>query len=467
MPEPIVTRVQQWLREHEQELLDDYRAMLRVPSLESAPEPNAPFGKANRRALDLALKLGDEFGMRTKDLDGFAGYAEIGQGPLVMTIGHLDVVPVGPGWKHEPFGAEIDGEYVYARGAVDDKGPTMASFYAVRAIKECAPNLPARIRQVFGCNEESGFACVHHYMQVEEPPVLGVAPDSMWPLVNAEKGIANFHISMPLHEGTFALEELRGGQRPNIVIDSCEARVRVSREVRQEVEQKLGDAWDRNVDWKWSGDTLRASAVGKAAHGSSPYSGDSAAARMFRFLLSLAPLADEKFYHDLYWSTHPSGVGIGIHGRDDISKDLTCNLGVVEIREGRLRLLFNVRYPVTWKSGHMYERCSNHLETLAGDWHIDKFDDSKALHFPLEHPLVKTIVEVYEEETGEKKEPGVMGGGTYARAVPNMVSIGTSWDGDGRAHETDERFKIENLFKASRIYAHILYRLALLAAESA
>ena len=56
-------------------------------------------------------------------------------------LGHLDVVPVGSGWKHEPFGAEIDGEYVYARGATDDKGPTMASFYAIRAIKECVPEL--------------------------------------------------------------------------------------------------------------------------------------------------------------------------------------------------------------------------------------------------------------------------------------------------------------------------------------
>ena len=71
-----------------------------------------------------------------------------------------------------------------------------------------------------------------------------------------------------------------------------------------------------------------------------------------------------------------------------------------------------------------------------------------------------TIVDIYEEETGERKKPGTMGGGTYARAIPNTVSIGTGWEGDGRAHETDERLKVEHLFKMSRIYAHILYRLA-------
>jgi len=462
MPDATVQKIHQWLRDHEQELLDDFRQMLRIPSLEGPAEPNAPFGKENRQALDLALSLGKKFGMRTKDLDGYIGYAEVGEGPLVMALGHLDVVPVGPGWKHEPFGAEIDGGYVYARGATDDKGPTMASFYAIRAIKECVPELPFRLRQAFGCNEESGFGCVHHYVQVDEAPVFGVAPDSMWPLVNGEKGISNLSISLPLNSGAFRLLEAAGGQRPNIVIDSCEAKVKVDASVRAEIESKLADAWDKNVTWKWSGDVLEIKAVGKAAHGSTPYYGDSAAARAFRFLLSLAPVPDAEYFRDLFYSTHPSGSGIGIHGRDDVSDDLTSNLGIVTTSEGRLRLLFNVRYPVTWNGDHLRDLCLKYLKDLDG-WTLDEFTDSPSLYFPLDHPLVSTIVDVYEEETGEHEEPGVMGGGTYARAVPNTVSIGTSWEGDGKAHETDERIKIENLYKASRIYGHILYRLGRLA----
>jgi len=88
--------------------------------------------------------------------------------------------------------------------------------------------------------------------------------------------------------------------------------------------------------------------------------------------------------------------------------------------------------------------------------------DSPSLYFPIDHPLVKTVCDVVREETGETKAPGVMGGGTYARAIPNTVSIGTGWEGDGKAHETDERLKVDHLFKMSRIYAHILYRLAML-----
>jgi succinyl-diaminopimelate desuccinylase len=463
MPEPEIQRLQDWLRAHEDDLLSDYRDMLRIPSLESEALPNAPFGKENRNALDLALSLSAKYGFKTKDLDGFIGYAEFGNGPLVVSLGHLDVVPVGPGWKHEPFGAELDEGYVYARGAVDDKGPTMASFYAIRAIKECFPDLKSRLRQVFGCNEESGFKCVEHYTQVDEAPVLGVAPDSMWPLVSAEKGIANLIINVPLHQGDFALLEVKGGQRPNIVIDHCEARVRVGQTIRKHVDEKLADSWDKNISFNWKGDELNVVATGKAAHGSTPFYGDSAATRLFRFLFQIVPFTEAEYYENLFYSTHTSGAGLGIFGSDDVSKDLTCNLGIVETGPNGLVLTFNVRYPVTWKGSHLRDLCLARLKKMGGGWTLTDFHDSPSLYFPTDHPLVKTIVDVYREETGESKEPGVMGGGTYARAIPNTVSIGTGWDGDGNAHETDERLAVQNLYKMSRIYAHILYKLALLA----
>jgi len=301
---------------------------------------------------------------------------------------------------------------------------------------------------------------------VEEPPVLGIAPDSMWPLVHAEKGIANLLVSVALPKRKFALLDVHGGQRPNIVIDSCEAKVRVDASIRKQIEEKLSDGWDRNVTWDWDADVLKVKAIGKAAHGSTPFNGDSAATRLFRFLLQIAPFEEEKFYEELFHSTHPSGPGLGIHGLDDVSHDLTNNLGVVQTDNGRIVMNFNVRYPVTWRGSQLRDKCLGYLEKLESDWKLDSLTDSPSLYVPKDHPLVKTIVDVYKAETGEEKEPGVMGGGTYARAIPNTVSIGTGWEGDGKAHETDERMRIENLYKMSRIYAHILYELAGLAARS-
>lgn len=455
-----VQAVQEWLRNHEADLLRDTVAMLQVPSLEDTAEPGAPFGKENKRALDLALKMAEDYGFRTKDVEGYCGWAEIGEGKaLVMSLGHLDVVPVGPGWKHAPFGAEIDEGYIYARGATDDKGPTMAAFYAARAIHEVVGELPARLRMVFGCNEESGFRCIERYNQTEEPPTLGVAPDSGWPLYHAEKGIANANIRVPLNTGEFALLEAHGGQRPNIVIDTTHARVQVSDSARKHVEEKLGDAWDANVTWQWNGDVLEVQCRGKAAHGAMPFWGDSAGTRLFRFLMEIAPLSAESYFEDLMALTHPAGLGLGIHGADEPSGDLTSNLGVMKTENGALILTVNVRRPVTWEKNKLRDMLLTHCGKSRHGWTLDSYEASEPLYFPLDHVLVKTICDVYQKETGDTTPPGVMGGGTYARAVPNSVSIGTGWEGDGPAHQTDERLKVEHLFKMSRIYAHIFLRL--------
>jgi succinyl-diaminopimelate desuccinylase len=461
MSDSTIARLHDWLRAHEQDLLDDTIRMLKIPSIQGPPEPNAPYGQENRKALDLALSISSGFGMATTDLEGHIGYAEFGHGDrLVVSLGHLDVVSVGPGWKHEPFGAEIDAGYIYGRGTTDDKGPTMASLYAMRAIQECCPDIPARMRQVFGCNEESGFGCVARYAQTEEAPTYGVAPDSGWPLYHCEKGIANLEVTVPLCRGEMALISVEGGQMANIVIDSCSARVKVSPSARDHVESKMADSWDRNVTYAWEGDQLGIYAIGKASHGSQPFHGDSAAIRVFRFLDDISPLSTSHYYSELLELTHIGGAGLGIAGADEVSKDLTCNLGIVKTEEAGLNLLFNIRYPATWTGRQLEDMCLAHLETLESGFKLRVTRDSPSLYFPLDHPLVTAIVDVYTQETGEVKKPGVMGGGTYARAIPNTVSIGTCWDGDGNGHETDERYKVEHLFKASRIYAHIFYRLA-------
>lgn len=464
MPNETVARAQAWLREHEDELLADYRAMLQVPSVESDPLPEAPFGKENRDALNLALTLSKKYGFATKNVEGYCGYAETGSGvKMVMSLGHLDVVPTGPGWKHPEFGAEIEDGYVYARGAVDDKGPTMASFYAIRALKEVAPELGVRLRQVFGCNEESGFKCVYRYLETEEKPTYGVAPDSGWPLCHAEKGITDLVVSLPLYKGDIELLDIKGGQRPNIVIDRIEAKLRVGPAARKHVEGKIADRWDKNVDVEWQGDVLHIVGHGKAAHGASPFMGDSAMTRVARFLFEIAPIEAEDYFERLLRMTQTSGTGLGIHGRDDATGDLTANVGIVSVEGETLELLVNIRYPATWKGAEVARLAREFLAKLKTPATVEQLHDNAPLYFPLDSPLVKTIVEVYREETGDTTEPFTMGGGTYARAVPNMVSIGTGWTGDGKAHETDERMKIEHLYKISRIYAHILVRLAELA----
>ena len=183
--------------------------------------------------------------------------------------------------------------------------------------------------------------------------------------------------------------------------------------------------------------------------------------RVLRFLKEIAPLDQEQAYKTLFEAGHIGGAGIGIAGSDDVSDDLTCNLGIVETAGTCARLTFNIRYPVTWNGGTLRDRIVARLARIPAGPSLVSFSDSPPLYFPIDHPLVQTILDVHEAETGARGVPGVMGGGTYARAISNTVSVGTGWEGDGNAHETDERLKIDNLFRMSRIYAHILYRLAL------
>ncbi len=462
MPSPeLLSQVHQWLADHHDDMVRDLQTLLRIASIEGEPAPNAPFGSENREALDMMLRLSEESGMRTRDLEGYIGYAEYGSGEkMVMTLGHLDVVPVGPGWAHDPFGAEIDGGYIYARGTSDDKGPTMAMFYAARAVQTCWPDIPVRIRSVFGCNEESGFQCVERYMKTEEVPTFGVAPDAGWPCIHGEKGIATIVLRRPLPSGPVSVLEVSGGQRANIVIDSCRVRARIDAEYRAPMEDHIAKSWDKNLSFSWDDDVLTIESVGKAAHGAIPFSGDSALTRAFRFLKESAPLEQERDLAYLLYTTHPGGNGLGISGADEPSGPLTLNAGIVHSDAKNLYITCNVRYPVTWRADELRDRALHFLSDIPGGYEIESIDDSPPLYFPLDHPLVQAITEVHAQETGENLEPGTMGGGTYARAVPNCVAIGTGWEGDGPAHETDERIAIESLRKIARIYGHLLLRLA-------
>ncbi len=460
MSDPVIVALQKWIDDHQDEMIEDLRELLQIPSLESEALPQAPFGPENRRALDWMLEKATKAGMTSTDLDGYCGYADFGSGDqLVMSLGHLDVVPVGPGWKHEPFGAEIDNGYIYARGATDDKGPTIAMFFASRALKEVVGDPGVRVRNVFGCNEESGFKCVEHYMKTEEVPTLGVAPDAGWPCIHGEKGIADLVVTRVLPAGELTLMEIRGGQRPNIVIDSCQAKVRVSAGYRGAMEEKVSESWDANLSFVWEDDVLCITAQGKAAHGAYPFGGDSAAIRIFRFLKEAAPTQQKRVYDELHGVTHIGGDGLGIAGSDVETGALTANLGIIDTEGGKVRMTFSVRYPATWEGSAVLKLAQNRMSKLGTEWSADFVSHSPSLYFPIDHVLVKTIVDVYRAETGDMKEPETMGGGTYARAVPNCVAIGTCWEGDGDAHETDERIAIASMVKTARIYAHLLYRL--------
>jgi succinyl-diaminopimelate desuccinylase len=456
-----------WIDTRREEMIEALQGVLRIPSKKEPPvEPNAPFGIPVRQALDYTLALCEKYGFRVKDVDGFAGHAEFGEGEeMVAAFGHLDVVPEGDRWSYPPYGAVIENGYIYARGASDDKGPTYAALFAARALMESGLPLRRRVRVIFGCDEESGFGCVKHYWEVagEERPVMGFTPDAGFPLTYAEKGIANLFLEQRIDSESAPLRvaSMYGGRRPNMVPDYAEARL--TGEVSALYPALIGllKGWDKNISCEADEAGITVRAVGKSSHGASPQGGDNAVVRLARALLELNLPGDREWLEWVVGSAEYTGTGLGIQGRDDVAGPLTNNLGVLEMADGKARITYNIRYPVTWKFADLQSRFQPVIEEAG--WTLADHSDSPSLYVPLDQEPVKTLLRVYQEETGDKEsQPGTMGGGTYARATPNAVAFGAGFPGasDGPAHEPDERFAIENYLRAAKIYAHALYELA-------
>jgi len=177
------------------QMIDDIKTIVRIDSVESEAEENAPFGKGVQLALETTLKICERLGFQTKNIDNYIGYAQYGEGDdYVCAIGHLDVVPTGVGWKQPPFSAYEENGYIYSRGILDNKGPIMTCLYALYAIKELQLKLKRPIRIIFGCDEETGFKDLEYYLSKEKPPIMGFTPDCKFPVVYAERGRAIIEI---------------------------------------------------------------------------------------------------------------------------------------------------------------------------------------------------------------------------------------------------------------------------------
>ena len=467
--DPAVQKLHEWIDAHRAEIVESLQGVLRIPSVEApAAGPTAPFGKPVREALDYTLKLCEKLGFKTEDFDGYACHAEMGQGAeMVAALGHLDVVPEGDRWTNPPYSAVIIDDVIYARGTSDDKGPIYAALFGAKAILDSGLPLSRRIRIIFGCNEESGFGCVHHYFNVanQERPVSGFTPDAGFPLCYAEKGIANLVLEKPLPSADRPLRIVKanGGRRPNMVPDFAQASLVGTAKAKDVAAAELDKFWDRNVSYEETSEELIVTAIGKSAHGARPTLGDNAIARLARALSTLGLHESECWLHWADLSSDTTGAALGIAGRDDVAGELTSNLGILETTEqGTIRLTYNIRYPVTWTFEELLAKNKPVID--AAGWTIAESHNQAPLYVPLDKEPVLTLLRVYREETGDyESQPETMGGGTYARATPNIVAYGSHFPGDdkyGPAHEPDECISIEGLLRAAKVYAHALYELA-------
>lgn len=135
-----------------------------------------------------------------------ATYAN-GPGPTFAFNSHIDVVPAGADWQHDPFVARIDGGNLYARGACDAKGPIAAMVMAVTELVASRDQWSGTLMAIFVADEEVGSAGAKHFAAIAEQAIDYVVvgePTSNQPVI-AHKGslrpIVRIH-GKSAHSGT-------------------------------------------------------------------------------------------------------------------------------------------------------------------------------------------------------------------------------------------------------------------------
>ncbi len=66
-----------------------------------------------------------DMGFQTHDVDGYIGFADFpgASDTQLGIIGHMDVVPAGPGWTFEPYDVTRKDGYLIGRGASTTRAP--------------------------------------------------------------------------------------------------------------------------------------------------------------------------------------------------------------------------------------------------------------------------------------------------------------------------------------------------------
>jgi len=430
--------------------------LIKVPSVRGEAEENAPFGREVRRMLDTAMADIRRLGMTPRNIDGYACDTEIGEGEEVIAVlAHLDVVPEGEGWHSDPYGAEIRDGRMIGRGTSDDKGPAVAALYAMRAIQDAGIPLRKRCRLILGCDEETSMEDLEYYDKKLGLPDKGFSPDANFPLINTEKGIFNLVLRAPMTcEGIVSIES---GTRSNVV--PGEARAVLQGDLRAEVAEAFEPEDEEcSIEACLVEGNTHVMVKGFSAHASKPHLGRNAAKMLLSTLCKLELGGEAVRILDEAAGKETAGQAMGIAGSDEVSGDLTLNLGILRCRDGKIEVEFNCRYPVFFNGELVMETIEKRL--APGGFVKVSGVNMPPHHVPANSEIVTRLMEVYNEINDTDEKPFAIGGGTYARHLKEGVAFGMIFPGEPELeHQPDESISLENFHRAARIYAYAILAL--------
>ena len=431
------------------EFLTSLKTLISYPSVLNEGENGTPFGQAIQDVLEKTLEICRSLGFTTYlDPKGYYGYAEIGQGAeLLAVLCHLDVVPSGDeaDWQTPPFEATIKDGWIFGRGVQDDKGPSMAALYAVKALLDSGVKFKKRVRFIFGTDEETLWRCMGRYNELEETATLGFAPDSSFPLTYAEKGL----LQVKLHGPGSEQLELEAGEAFNVVPGKASYQGELLKQVVAGLQAASFD-YEQNDQ--------QVTVLGLPKHAKDAAEGINAIVRLATVLQPLQAHPALAFIAEAVGEDATGGRLFGDIS-DEPSGRLSFNIAGLTLNSERSEIRIDIRIPVLADKDQLVAK----LADIAGRYQLDyeEFDYLAPLYVPKDSELVSTLMAIYQEKTGDTSPAMSSGGATFARTMPNCVAFGALFPGvEQTEHQANERASLEDLYRAMDIYAETIFRLA-------
>jgi len=467
-----------------EEIINQTAELIKFRTHETPTTPNRMNPEFVRQREYLRVLAG-KLGLHYNDVGGYVQEIWIGEGKESFGVmSHSDVETVDlSGWTHDPWsGKLIDGE-MWGRGTVDDKGPIVTVMYGMRAILDSGLPLKKKLILLVGTDEESANEDVKTYLKTNRPPDQTIVVDMYYPVICAEKGWCGTWLELPLPSGPPAgkglwIADLRSGISSSIVPDKAVAKLRaigmspgeaaifVAGKANEFMKERSGS----RLLVEAAGDTVVVSAAGKSVHSSVPETGHNALMDLLVFLdRDVRPLpnsfAQLARFGTKYIGFELDGKSLGIKHHDGFMGDVTVAANMFEATDSTVLFMVNMRIP----RGITPNAVEKALKTRYSSFNKKENVNLKMTHYMNKahytnprSAFVQQLMGIYNSVTGEHRAPGSIGGGTYARRIPNAVGFGPALpDEEYLGHQPNERIKLSTLERNIEILTHTLVEFGL------
>ncbi|MBR6473546.1 MAG: Sapep family Mn(2+)-dependent dipeptidase [Firmicutes bacterium] len=438
-------QLEDFLERHEHLMHEDLQELVAIPSVSDDIEN---VKKALEATLDLARKYGFE---ARSVLNDQVGIIEMGEGDETLgLLAHVDVVPPGDlgQWTFDPFRAiNVEGR-MYGRGTIDDKGPVIACLYAMRAVKELGLPLHKKVQLILGTQEEVEWVDMDAYVKEYPLPDYGFTPDDVYPICNIEKGYLDQVMEFDVKDeegsnddGKAYLIALDVGAASNVVPDKAVATLSNGEQI---------------------------TARGRSCHSSEPEKGDNAIFELAR-ILKERDLPHNKLLDLLYdvteYFSDCKGSKLGLCSETEYYQGEFVHRNmqsptVFKAADGKAELTVNVRFP--------YGEDVNRIIKTFDEWAAQRngrtayTDAQPAVFVSKDSPFLKAFADAYEDVTDRINEFTLAYGGSYAKAMPNIVAWGPIFpEEEDTTHSPNEYIDLENMMLSAKMFAEAIATIAL------